>query len=243
MNSIFKILDSLPFHEKSQILHICAIRHSSASKVYQLLEELIQHPNQQDSYYSEKFYGSAQSAAFTQLKKRVKCEISELVCLLKTSGKMEDCSQRIHCTELLLQGQVLLSRGLTNEGAKLLEKCLKTAVGSDLPDMILTIFDTARKFGIEGVICKKEIPELEMIIKSHLQILVSQYCKNAPLTLEKRSQLTPLLVHMNQEKSNWQILAEIQQAIAKRDFATAESLLLESENELKIDQHSKEIFE
>ena len=243
MNSIFEILDSLPYHEKTQILEVCAVRHSASSKLYQLLQELIENPHRKDTFYSQKFYGTGRTPAFSQLKKRVKCELSELICLLKTNGMVEEVAHRVHCTELLLQSQILLSRGLTVEGAKLLEKCLKTAVSSDLPDMILTIFDTARKFAIEGVICKKEIPQLEMIIKSHLQILVNQYCKNAPLPKERKSMLTPLLKQMNQEKSHWEILAGIQQALTVKDFQSAEKLLLESENILKSNQTSREIVE
>lgn len=243
MNSIFDILDGLPFHEKSQILSFCATRNSTQSKVYLLLREYVENPHQEENFYSQKFYGSEPSAAFFQLKKRVKQEISELICLLKKSSASEETMERIHCTELLLQSQILLSRGLTGPGSKQLEKSLKTAISSDCPDLVLSIFDTARKYGLEGVIRKKEIPELEMIIKNHLQILVNQYCQKQSPAVAQKSMLSPLLEQLNQEKSHWDSLSEIRRAISAKNFEIANRLLIGLEGRMTNDHISNEIFE
>jgi hypothetical protein len=243
MNSIFMILDSLAYHEKVQLLQICSIRNNPKSKIYRLLQEFIEHPDAGDSAYSQKLYGSAPSPAFFQLKKRVKQEINELICALKNTSGTEESQERIFCTELYLQSQIFLNRGITDVGSKHLEKSLKAAIKADLPDLILSIFDTARKFNVDGVIQKKEIPELEMIIKSHLQILVTQYCEKKQAPFPKKSLLSPLLKHLNFEKNSWEILSKIRRAIVAREFSSANKLLTESENILRKDQHSNEIFE
>ncbi len=68
-----------------------------------------------------------------------------------------------------------LGRGLKSQGAKVLEKCLKKAIERDFADLTLSIFDISQRFNIEEVISKKDLPELEQVIKSHLQILVNQH--------------------------------------------------------------------
>ncbi|WP_157359689.1 hypothetical protein [Algoriphagus mannitolivorans] len=243
MNSIFDILDGLPYHEKSQILCFCATRNSTQSKIYLLLKEYVENPHQEDTHYSLKFYGTEPCPAFSQLKKRVKKEVLELICMLKKTTPSGEAMERIHCTESLLQSQILLARGLISPGAKQLEKSLKTAINADFPDLILSIFGTAREYGLEGIIRKKEIPELEMIVKNHLRILASQYCLKQPAGNSQKSLLSPLLRQLNKEKNTWEILAEIRYAIDKKDFEKADKLLSESEEVLKKDHLSNEIFE
>lgn len=136
MKSIFEILDDLPHHDKNQLLELCQIRHSKQSKVYLLIEELICNPHQTDDYYLNQFYGQKSKSAFSQLKKRVKTEVQELVCQLKLPAGTE-LSKRIYCTEQMLQSQIFLARGWKEQGGKLLEKSLKVALEADLPDLIL----------------------------------------------------------------------------------------------------------
>lgn len=243
MNSIFDILDGLHYHEKSQILSFCATRNSTQSKIYLLLREYVENPHLEDTYYSLKFYGTEPCPAFSQLKKRVKKELLEQICVLKKTSPSGEAMERIHCTEYLLQSQILLARGLVSAGAKQLEKSLKTAIKADFPDLILPIFGTAREYGLEGVIRKKEVPELEMIVKNHLHILASQYCPKQLSTYSQKSLLSPLLKQLNKEKNIWEILAEIRNAIGKKDFEKAGKLLLDSEEVLKKDHLSQEIFE
>ena len=243
MNSIFEILDGLAYHEKSQILGFCATRNSTQSKTFLLLQEYLENPHLEDRDYSHKFYGSEPCPAFFQLKKRVKKEVLELICFLKKNPSGGETMERIHCSELLLQSQILLARGMMGPGTKHLEKSLKNAVSADLPDLILSIFDTARKYGIEGVIRKKEIPELEMIIKNHLQILANQYYPKHPGSSSQKSKLSPLLKQLNKEKNIWESLSEIRNAISRKDFEDAARLLTESEKTFNKDHLSHEIFE
>lgn len=242
MKSIFEILDDLPHHDKNQLLEVCQIRHSKQSKVYLLIEELICNPHQTDDYYLNQFYGQKSKSAFSQLKKRVKTEVQELVCQLKLPAGTE-LSKRISCTEQMLQSQIFLARGWKEQGGKLLEKSLKVALEADLPDLILSIFDTARRFEITGVIHQKELPQLEMIIKSHLQILVNQYSNPLPSPKANQSILSPLLKQLCAERNTWEILTEIRQAIALFDFDLAEKLLNEAEEVLKNDRLSSEVIE
>lgn len=231
MNSIFQILSSCTAGEKTQLLEFCATRHSAKSKKYQLLKVFIEKPGLKDCEVKKLIYGEHDSSAFFQLKKRVKEELEELFPLLNTNSFTEEVKTRIRCSELLLQSQVMLARGLHPEGAKLLEKSLKKAMEGDFPDLILSIFDTSQRFGVNEVIRREDLPELELVIKSHLQILVNQHyhkLEDQP-KCEKNAYLGQILSQLNSERKNWGLVTNIRQSMANQNFEEAESLILESE--------------
>lgn len=231
MNSIFQILASCTAGEKNKLLEFCATRHSAQSKKYQLLKLFVEKSGLNDGDSCKLIYGQIDSPAFYQLKKRVREELEILLPLLNTNTYAEAIKTRIRCSELLLQSQVMLARGLHTEGARLLEKSLKKAIDADFPDLILTIFDTSQRFGVNEVIRREDLPELELVIKSHLQILVNQHHPK-PVDqpkCEKNAYLCQLLRQLNSEDKNWSLVANIRQFIFDQNFEEAKSLILASE--------------
>lgn len=245
MNSIFQILASCSAGEKTQLLEFCATRHSVQSKKYQLLKVFVEKPGLKDSEVCELIYGEKESSAYFQLKKRVKEELDELFPLLNTHSFSDEVKTRIRCSELLLQSQVMLARGLHTEGAKLLEKSLKKAIEGEFPDLILSIFDTSQRFGVNEVIRKEDLPELELVIKSHLQILVNQHHPKPEdrAKCEKNAYLGQILSQLNSERKNWGLVANIRQSIANQNFDEAKSLILESEAGFSENSDEREFFE
>lgn len=245
MNSIFQILASCSAGEKTQLLEFCATRHSVQSKKYQLLKVFVEKPGLKDSEVCELIYGEKESSAYFQLKKRVKEELDELFPLLNTHSFSDEVKTRIRCSELLLQSQVMLARGLHTEGAKLLEKSLKKAIEGEFPDLILSIFDTSQRFGVNEVIRKEDLPELELVIKSHLQILVNQHHPKPEdrAKCEKNAYLGQILSQLNSERKNWGLVANIRQSIANQNFDEAKSLILESEAGFSENPDEREFFE
>lgn len=245
MNPIFQILSACSAGEKNQLLEFCATRHSSSSKKYRLLKLFVEKPGLQDREFSRLVYGSGDSAAYFQLKKRVKEELEELLPLLRSSAFPEEVRTRILCSELLLQSQVMLARGLQAEGAKLLEKSLKKAIEGEFPDLILSIFDISQRFGVNEVIRKEDLPELELVIKSHLQILVNQHHPNPEEQpkCEKNAYLGRILRQLNSERKDWGLVANIRQSLAEQNFEEAKSLISESEQSFSKQGEDREVYE
>lgn len=245
MCSVIQILESCSYAEKDQLLQICKIRNSIASKKVILLELFIHKPGLSDAEYSKLIYREADSSAYSQLKNRVKKELEKLIPLLKPQAQSYEIHKRIECTELLLQSQVLLGRGLKIEGAKVLEKSLKKAIDGDFADLTLSIFDISQRFKLEEVLSKKDLPELEQVIKSHLQILINQHYGQEPRqeSHEKNTHLSQILHQLNFDRKNWGILANIRQSITEKKFEEASSLIEDSESDFSHSEGHKDVLE
>ncbi len=245
MNSIFQILNSCTAQEKGQLLEFCATRNSTRSKKYQLLKVFVEKPGLKDSELSRLIYGKNDSGAFSQLKKRVKEELEELIILLNTDSFSESIKARIRCGELLLQAQILLARGLHQEGAKLLEKSLKHAIASDFPDLILSIFETSQRFGVNQVISRQDLPDLELVIKSHLQILVNQQGpkKEELVKNKKNTCLGQIINQLNSDRKTWGLVANIRQSLANQDLEETKTLIEESEEIISERPDDREVYE
>jgi tetratricopeptide (TPR) repeat protein len=245
MNSIFLILNSCTVHEKGQLLEFCATRNSTRSKKYQLLKAYVDKPGSKDGELSKLIYGKNDSGAFSQLKKRVKEELEELLILLNTDSFSDTVKARIRCGELLLQSQILLARGLHHEGAKQLEKSLKHAISGEFPDLILSIFDTSQRFGVNEVIRRQDLPDLELVIKSHLQILVNQHSpkKEELVKNEKNTYLGQILRQLNTDRKTWGLVANIRQSLANHNFEETKTLIQKSEEIFSEHPDDREVYE
>jgi hypothetical protein len=210
-----------------------------------LLDLFIHRPGLSDAEYSMLIYQESDSSAYSQLKKRVKQELEALLLLLKPQAQNEEILKRIECTELLLQSQILLGRGLKSEGAKVLEKSLKKAIDGDFADLTLSIFDISQRFKLEDVLSKRDLPELELVIKSHLQILINQHYTNEqkPRHHEKNTHLSQILHQLNFERKNWGLLANIKQSITENNYEEASNLIQDSELNFSHSEGQKEVSE
>ncbi len=245
MCSINQILETCSYSEKDQLLKICRVRNSVTSKKVLLLNFFIHKPGLSDAEYSLLIYGESDSAAYSQLKKRLKNELEELIPLLKSKVQNDEIRNRIECTELLLQSQVLLGRGLRAEGSKVLGKSLKKAIEGDFADLTLSIFDISQRFKLEDVLSKKDLPELEQVIKSHLQILINQHYTQEQKygSREKNTPLSQILHQLNYDRKNWGLLANIRQSIHENNFEEASNLIQDSESNFTETENQKEVFE
>jgi hypothetical protein len=245
MCSVIQILESCSNPEKLQLLQFCKVRHTADSKKVQLLELFIRKPGLSDNEYSSYIYGELDSSAYPQLKKRVKEELEVLILLLKNKAQSEEIHKRIECSSLLLQSQILLGRGLILEGSKILEKSLKKAIAGDFADLTLSIFDISQRFKLEDVLSKKDLPELEQVIKSHLQILVNQHYTQDRIQVnhEKNTYLSQILQQLNLDRKNWCLLANIRQSIREHNYEQASYLIEDSEFNFSKADGQKEVFE
>lgn len=215
MDTVQSILNQFSPTEKEQLFKIASSRNSRNSKKLKLFQLILEKPQSSDSFYSQKIYGIGEKKAFPQLKKRLKDEIEEIMVLVKPSKVSDKCSHRTQCLELILQSQLILSRGLKNEGAKLLEKCLKSAVDYQFHDLVLTIFSIAQDNDIPKVLSIKDFPKIEIAIKSHLQNLVSQFQNETTVgKSESKNELLSKLVHqINSNNEHWRLVNSIRSSI------------------------------
>jgi len=134
MDRLNDILNAFSTQEKEQLFHLASARNTARSKKLDLLRLLIRNPHEEDDFFAKRLYPNHQSNAFPQLKKRLKEEIKEISVLIKPSAVNTKAHQRIRCSELILQSQLLLARNLRDEGSKLLQKSLELAIEGGFHD-------------------------------------------------------------------------------------------------------------
>jgi hypothetical protein len=232
MESITLLLDTCSLPEKKQLVEFAKIKNPLSSKKLMLMKLFVSHPGLSDSEYSQKIYKNPESAAYFQLKKRVKDEFEELFLLLKPTCIKKETQLHIECSELLLKSQLILARGIRCEGSKLLERGLKMAIKHGFHDLVLTIYNTADRFGICEVLNNNDLPELEIAIKSHLQLLIKKnYKKSEEQPKPKNQYLKTMINQLNYRRNSWFILDDINQSIQHKEYKNALSQVTEAESE------------
>jgi tetratricopeptide (TPR) repeat protein len=92
-------------------------------------------------------YGQENNSAFCHLKKRLKEDILNFMLLLPADKeKTQIAVEELACLKLLLQGKILLSRGIHKIGTELLEKTSRMAEMYEFPDIKLSSDDTLRSY-------------------------------------------------------------------------------------------------
>jgi hypothetical protein len=239
MESLTQLLSTCSLPEKAQLLEFAKIKNSPSSKKLILMQLLVSHPGLSDAEYAQKIYKKPESAAYFQLKKRVKDEFEDLFVLLKPSGTKKEIQLHIECSELLLKSQLILARGIRCEGSKLLERGLKMAIKHSFHDLVLTIYSTAIRFEIFEVFSNTDLPELEIAITSHLQLLIRKYHANPEKVSSTKNQ--HLMVMIGQLDCSWQsraILDGIYQSILDKEYKNAFSQVTKAESALSYDGES-----
>ena len=208
-----------------------------------LMKLFVSHPELSDADYSQKIYKKPDSPAYFQLKKRVKDEFEELFLLLKPTCIKKENQLHIECSELLLKSELILARGIRCEGSKLLERGLKMAIKYGFHDLVLTIYSTAARFGICEVLNNSDLPELELAIKSHLQLLIKRnYKKSEREPSHRNEHLNTMIRQLNYCRNSWFILDDIHQSIQHKDYKNALTQVNQAESSLnsEIEPSTKE---
>lgn len=232
MESLNQLLDACSLPEKTQLVEFAKIKNPPSSKKLLLMKLFVNHPGLSDTEYSQKIYKKPESAAYFQLKKRVKDEFEELLILLKPTCVKKETQLHIECSELLLKSQLILARGIRPEGSKLLERGLKMAIKHGFHDLVLTIYSTAARFGLCEVLNNNDLPELEIAIKSHLQLLIQKnYSKPEEHTQSKNQHLKTMISQLNSSRNSWFILDSIKRSIQHQEYDTALNLVTTAESE------------
>ncbi len=232
MESLTQLLDACTYPEKMQLVEYAKIKNPSSGKKLMLMKLFVNHPGLSDSEYSQKIYKKPEGPAYFQLKKRVKDEFEELLILLKPVCIKKETQLHIECSELLLKSQLILARGIRSEGAKLLERGLKMAVKHRFHDLVLTIYSTAIRFELCEVLNNNDLPELELAIKSHLQLLIKKnYNKSDDQTPSKNQHLKTMIRQLNYSRNSWSRLNEIEKSIKHQEYENALSLVTEAESD------------
>lgn len=234
MDAIFDLLDTCSTSEKTQLLKYSNIRNPDHSKKYKLLYLFIKEPRKKDSYYSKKIYQKDAHAAFFQLKKRVKDEIEDLLVFSCPLAQNESNQSHVACSKLLLKSELVLSRGLKTEGTKILERALKKAIQHEFHDLVLTVYHLAEKYRPIEVLTYKDLPELEIAIKSHLQLLINKPHADTfgDIKPSKNCHLDNMLSQLSKRKLSLSILDQITKSMKVNQFDESWSLIIEAEKSI-----------
>ena len=240
MESITQLLDACSLPEKTQLVEFAKIKNPPSSKKLMLMKLYVSQPGLTDAEYSQKIYKKPEGAAYFQLKKRVKDEFEELFLLLKPTCIKKENQLHIECSELLLKSELILARGIRSEGSKLLERGLKMAIKNGFHDLVLTIYSTAARFGICEVLNNNDLPELEIAIKSHLQLLIKKNYKRPEDQKESKNEhLRTMIRQLNYSRKSWFILDDINRSIQQKDYENALLQVNEAESELNHPSESR----
>ncbi|WP_425636475.1 hypothetical protein ACPUEN_13755 [Algoriphagus yeomjeoni] len=240
MESINQLLEACSLPEKTQLLEFAKIKNPPGSKKLMLMKLFVNQPGLSDTEYSQKIYKKPEGPAYFQLKKRVKDEFEELFLLLKPTCIKKENQLHIECSELLLKSELILARGIRSEGSKLLERGLKMAIKNGFHDLVLTIYSIAARFGICEVLNNNDLPELEIAIKSHLQLLIKENYKNPEDQKESKNEhLKTMIRQLNYNRKSWLILDDINRSIQHKDYENALSQVNEAELDLNQNNQSR----
>ncbi|UZD21718.1 hypothetical protein PBT90_19580 [Algoriphagus halophytocola] len=231
MESITELLDTCTLPERYQMVEYAKVKNAPNSKKLQLLQLYVQEPGLSDSDYSKKIYNKENIPAFHQLKKRVKEECEDLLILLKPSCIEKENKIHIQCTELLLKSQLVLARGLRDEGVKLLERGLRMAINNRFHDLVLTVYSTVRRFELSEIIHHQDLPDLQLAIKSHLQLLMDKYnYRQTDTKPAENSLLKTMIQQVQSSRTSWGQLEKINAAIDQKNYELASELVIRAEN-------------
>jgi hypothetical protein len=240
MEALTQLLATCSLAERTQLVEFAKIKNPPSSKKLMLMELFVKQPGLSDSEYAQKIYKNPESGAYFQLKKRVKDEFEALFILLKPSCIKKETQLHIECSELLLKSQVILARDIRCEGSKLLERSLKMAIKNGFHDLVLTIYNTAIRFGVYEVLNTNDLPELEIAIRSHLQLLIKNtYHKPEDLPHTTNQHLKTMINQLNHKRNSCFILEDINRSIQDGQYTNAWSQLQEAESGLITGSESK----
>lgn len=231
MESISELLDSCTLPERYQMVEYAKVKNAPNSKKLQLLKLYVQEPGLSDSDYSKKIYNKENIPAYHQLKKRVKEECEGLLIMLKPNCLEKEHKIHIECTELLLKSQLVLARGLRNEGVKLLERGLRMAIKYRFHDLVLTVYSTVRRFDLGEITHHRDLPDLQLAVKNHLQLLMDKYLsRHSDTQPDENTLLKSMIQQVQCSRTSWDHLEKINQAIAQKNYELASSLIKRAEN-------------
>ncbi len=107
-----------------------------------LFEIILANKNITDQEAAEKLYNSKPNSAFSHIKGRLKNDILNFL-IIHDASKKTDVSKyyqlELNCRKGIMQAELLLARGLYNEGEKLLLKILRTVIDYELFAEIIQI--------------------------------------------------------------------------------------------------------
>jgi len=101
---------------------------------------------QTDKEAAQLLYGCPPNSSFSHLKKRLKKDLLNFIILSdpKSSGDTDRVNEEIKCRRLFLQGQLLVRRGVFDEGERILNDALSLAESYEMFAEILVIRDFLR---------------------------------------------------------------------------------------------------
>jgi hypothetical protein len=135
MKTITKLIRNMKPGEIKLIRHFYQLRRGyEVKKKEKLLVLALTKPDCTDEEARKYLYSTRNSSAFSNLKQRMKADVLNILLLQEGEGRYRSPYARavFDCRRLLLQGEVLLSRGIYGDAIDLLDKAIELAVKYEL---------------------------------------------------------------------------------------------------------------
>jgi len=147
MKNLIPIINSLDSKEKRLITKFFSIQtNGMEKKKLQLFDLILSGKVKTDKEAAQKLYNSTPNSAFSHVKRRLKKDLLNFI-VLQGEGreKVSRLAQaEVDCRRMLLQGQLLLQRGIFNEGEKVLNDALEIAESYEMFAEVLSIRNLLR---------------------------------------------------------------------------------------------------
>jgi hypothetical protein len=163
-----------------------------ATKRLQLFDIIKSDKKATDEFASQKLYKCKPNSAYSQLKRRLKEDILNILLLQDSKRRFNSKSAQAEfdVRRLLIAGDILVSRGLTNEGVATLYKARKMAIEYELYNEIVSccevlISHLATKSGAKDYYENKKIIDVAIETNKKLLIAKDYYYKVGIPTLFK----------------------------------------------------------
>jgi len=146
VKNLIPIINSFDNKERRSVRRFFNTKINGMDKKKLQLFDLIVSGMQTDKEAAQILYGSLPNSSFSHLKKRLKKDLLNFMVLSdhRSSGYNERLEAEIKCRRMFLQGQLLVRRGVFDEGERMLNEALNLAESYEMFAEVLVIRDSVR---------------------------------------------------------------------------------------------------
>ncbi len=146
MDKLRQIVNELKSSEIELIKSSYGPNGKAISKKLKLLNLVLDKKEHTDQTASKLIYGHAPDSKFSQLKKRLKEDILNILLLkpIAICCDTDPMEAEIYARKLFIQGRVLQQKGINDEATDLFKKALHVSIRYDIVDLKIVIYDTLR---------------------------------------------------------------------------------------------------
>ena len=172
MKYLCELIHSFTEEESELIVKHYLLKRNSYSKRLKLFNMIRHEEIKDDRAAAKRLYNRAPNAAFSQLKKRLREDILNLMLVfnLQSDGFCGYMEAEIRASKLILQGKILIKRGLADAGTLLLKKAFTLAGEYEAFEVQALAYEALKSYSDNNDVIP-ELHDMEMQFSKNVDIL------------------------------------------------------------------------